>query len=98
MYTSTVARESDKTNYIYMYTYTHVIHIYTCHTYMYICVIIFVIYTYMHLPGATLLNTTPEVVKPLAAIALELSKLSSYTGRHLAAQSQIYPFSCPKNF
>ena len=48
------------------------------------------IYTYMHLPGATLLNTTPEVVKPLAAIALELSKLSSYTGRDLAAQSQIY--------
>ena len=36
---------------------------------------------YTHLPGATLFKTTPEVVKPLAAIALELSKLSSYTGR-----------------
>lgn len=36
-----------------------------------------------------MLNTTPEVVKPLAAIALELSKLSSYTGRDLAAHRSV---------
>lgn len=71
---------------IYVYVYTHVIiyvsiYIYTCHN---ICH-----NTYMHLPGATLLNTTPEVVKPLAAIALELSKLSSYTGRDLAAHRSV---------